>query len=247
LDVEPVVNASLMNAVKDPCDGLICIQTFSWTTFATQITSGLVGNFQWQIPVSVTSLKSLFFVMTDQTMRQDMNYLNTQFQHCGLLQYRVVIGGLPLNADWVNVYNKTGQNTFSESLYALMEAWSVHHKTDGCPSLITPENYCPGRFDPVTGFYQSENTAIFGQELESFNQKSGIIQSGINTMQTTFVLELQFAPAEEQRHVNIGADGGEEIETIRLYGDKYYELRAFCMYDKVIAFDENNGSIRAEY
>ena len=66
-------------------------------------------------------------------------------------------------------------------------------------------------------------------------------------MQTTFVLELQFAPAEEQRHVNVGADGSEDIETIRLYGDKYYELRAFCMYDKVIAFDENNGSIRAEY
>ena len=48
-----------------------------------------------------------------------MNYLSTQFQHRGLLQYRVVIGGLPLNADWVNVYNTSGQNTFSESLYAL--------------------------------------------------------------------------------------------------------------------------------
>ena len=67
-------------------------------------------------------LKSLFFAMTDQSTRQDMNYLSTQFQHCGLLQYRVVIGGLPLNADWVNVYNPSGQNMFSESLYALMEA-----------------------------------------------------------------------------------------------------------------------------
>ena len=26
-----------------------------------------------------------------------------------------------------------------------------------------------------------------------------------------------------------------------------YKLRAFCMYDKVIAFDENSGSVRAEY
>ena len=119
LDVEPVVNSTLINAAKDPRDGLIRIQTFSWTTFATQITAGLTGNYQWQIPVSVTSLKSLFFVMTDQSTKQNMNYLSTQFQHRGLLQYRVVIGGLPLNADWVNVYNTSGQNTFYESLYAL--------------------------------------------------------------------------------------------------------------------------------
>ena len=89
-----------------------------------------------------------------------------------------------------------------------MEAWSVHHKTDGCPSLIQPSNYCPGRFDPYTGFYQTENTAIFGQELESFNQKSGIIKSGVNTMQMTFVLELQFAHAEEYRTVSVIQGGG---------------------------------------
>ena len=176
-----------------------------------------------------------------------MNYLSTQFQHRGLLQYRVVIGGLPLNADWVNVYNTSGQNTFSESLYALMEAWSVHHKTSGCPSLITPENYCPGQFDPNTGFYQTENTAIFGQELESFNQKSGIIQSGVNTMQTTFVLELQFTPPEEYRTVEIAVGDQDGNDVLCLYSNNYYELRAFCMYDKVIAFDENNRSIRAEY
>ena len=185
--------------------------------------------------------------MTDQSTRQAMNYLSTQFQHHDLLQYCVVIGGLPLNADWVNVYNPTGQNTFSESINALMEAWSVHHKTDGCATLIAPSNYCPGRFDPYTGFYQCENTAIFGQELESFNQKSGIIQSGVNTMQTTFVLELQFAPSEEYRSISILQADASPTDLLRLYGNSFYELRAFCMYDKVIAFDENNGSIRAEY
>ena len=75
------------------------------------------------------------------------------------------------------MYNSTGQNTFSESINTLMEAWCVHHKTDGCSSLIQPLNYCPGRFDLYTGFYQTKITAIFGQELERFNQKSGIIQS----------------------------------------------------------------------
>ena len=128
-----------------------------------------------------------------------------------------------------------------------MEAWSVHHKTDGCPSLIQPSNYCPGRFDPYTGFYQTENTAIFGQELESFNEKSSIIQSGVNTMQTTFVLELQFAPAKEYRSVSLGQGDSSPTDLLCLYSNNFYELRAFCMYDKVIAFDENNGSIRAEY
>ena len=36
-------------------------------------------------------------------------------------------------------------------------------------------------------------------------------------------------------------------ETVRSCEDKYNELRAFCMYDKVIAFDENDGFIRVEY
>ena len=105
----------------------------------------------------------------------------------------------------------------------------MHHKTDSCPSLIQPSNYCPGRFDPYTGFYQSENTAIFGQELESFNQKSGIIQSGVNTMQTTFVLELQFAPAEEYRSVSLGQGDGSPQDLLRLYGNSFYELRVLML------------------
>ena len=46
LDVEPVVNASLINAAKDPNGGLIRIHTCSRTTFAKQITSGRARNFQ---------------------------------------------------------------------------------------------------------------------------------------------------------------------------------------------------------
>ena len=69
-------------------------------------------------------------------------------------------------------------------------------------------------------------------------------------MQTTFVLELQFTAPEEYRTVEIaignqGTNGNNDV--LSLYSDSYYELRVFCMYDKVIAFDENNGSIRAEY
>ena len=60
LDVEPAVNAA-----KDSRDGTIRIQTFSWQTFTIQISPNITGNYQWQIPVSVTSLKFLFFVLTN--------------------------------------------------------------------------------------------------------------------------------------------------------------------------------------
>ena len=89
--------------------------------------------------------------------------------------------------------------------------------------------------------------AIFGQELESFNQKSGIIQSGVNTMQTTFVLEMNFNTALNYVYScpSFSTDVRELMYTYDLGAQ--YELRAFCMYDKVIAFDENSGSVRAEY
>ena len=245
LDVEPAVNAALVSAAKDPRDGMVRIQTFSWMTFSTQITNGTVGNYQWQIPVSVTSMKSIFFVMTNLARTNDMNYLKTGFQHRGLLSYRIVVGGMPLNADFVTVRNPNSYNTYSEPIAALMEAWSVHHKSTDTPTLLTLDNYCPARFDPTWGYYATENAAIFGQELESFNQKSGIIQSGINTMQTTFVLELNFGASTETRIIEPIAGLQEQYKT---YDDTaYYELRVFCMYDKVVAFDENNGSIRAEY
>ena len=66
-------------------------------------------------------------------------------------------------------------------------------------------------------------------------------------MQTTFVLEVQFAPAEEYRTIAIDLDNRSNQDLLHTYSYNFYELRAFCMYDKVIAFDENNGSIRAEY
>ena len=84
LNVEPTVNTAVIEVANDPRDGMICIQTFSWQTFATQISGKVIGNFQWQIPVSVTSLKSLFFVITNQKTSNDMNYLKTGFQHRGL-------------------------------------------------------------------------------------------------------------------------------------------------------------------
>ena len=110
--------------------------------------------------------------------------------------------------------------------------------------------------------YGTEYNAIFGQELESFSQKSGILQSGCNTMQTTFVLERDFgsvgsnivnypcAPAYTTQAPAPGAPAAvaavtEAVSTYVLAD--IFELRAYCMFDKVIAFDETSGSIRSEY
>lgn len=262
LDVEPAVNAQLVNAAKDPRDGMIRIQTFSWGTYSTQISAGYGGLYSWTIPVSVTSMKSIFFTLTDQFTRENINYMKTGFEHRGLLRYRILIGGLPLNADWVEVSTKgdtTVYNTHSEAVSTLMEAWSVHQKTENSPTLICRENYAPAQWSHKDlGFYMREYNAVFGHELESFSQKSGIIQSGLNTMQTTFVLELEFMDTNVKK-MKIGAplaagwdgDGGAAFageEDCILFAKKHaYELRAYVMYDKVIAFDETSGSIRAEY
>ena len=66
-------------------------------------------------------------------------------------------------------------------------------------------------------------------------------------MPTTFVLELNFAEAANVMYTcpDYSADVKEVVYTYDPAAQ--YELRAFCMYDKVIAFDENKGSVRAEY
>lgn len=245
LDVEPAVNNSLVEAAKDRSDKMIRIQTFSWTTYTTQILSSIsTGSYSWTIPVSVTSMKSIFFTLTDMANPNNANYLKSGFEHRGLKQYRILIGGLPLNADWVTVQNDAHTtHTYSEAIGALMEAWSVHHKSDGNPSLITPQSYRPGMWNADTGMYQREYNAVFGQELESFSQKSGLIQSGLNTMQTTFVLELIFGGNTVQTTIN----GAASEEAVLYNSNHNYQLTAYVMYDKVIAFDENSGSIRAEY
>ena len=205
-----------------------------------------MGNFQWQIPVSVTSLKNLFFVLTNSATTNDMNYFKSGFEHRRLASYRVVIGGMPVNAHFISVTNTNRFNTHSESIGALMEARSVHHKTNGSPTLLTLDIYCPALFNPTKRFWQRKNCAIFGQELESFNQKSGIIQSGVNTMQTTFVLELNFDEAGIVMNTCPEFDTPVQKLLYTYNPGAQYELRAFCMYDKVIVFDMNSVSVRAE-
>ena len=69
-----------------------------------------------------------------------MNYLKTGFERRGLLNYRVVTGGMPVNADFINVTSPNKYNTYSKPIGALMKARSTHHKTNGAPNLITPYN-----------------------------------------------------------------------------------------------------------
>ena len=66
-------------------------------------------------------------------------------------------------------------------------------------------------------------------------------------MQTTFVLELNFGDAAIVINT-CPAFSLDVKEVVYTYDPAaQYELRAFCMYDKVIVFNENSGSVRAEY
>ena len=95
------------------------------------------GMFHWQIPVSVTSVKSFFFMFTQMPNANDRDYLRNGFEYHGLKQYRVLIRAILLNADWVNLdfaLAAVNQKCYCEAVQVLIEAWSVHHKTDGNPS-----------------------------------------------------------------------------------------------------------------
>ena len=59
------------------------------------------GTFQWQITVMSHLLKVLTF--SQQTLVNNMNYFRSRFKYCELKRYCVLIGGLLLNADKVNV------------------------------------------------------------------------------------------------------------------------------------------------
>jgi len=260
LDVEPSVNAELIRAAKDRSDGMVRIQTFSWLTFSTQVQPNTTGLFQWTIPVSVTSMKSIFFTITPTVNYNNMNRLKTGFMHRGLVRYRVLIGGFPLNADWVTVKEEgvgITDQTYGEAITTLMEAWSVHQKTEGNATLLRRDNYAPLMWGQPYNLYSYERNAVFGQELESFSQKSGIIQSGINTMQTTFVLELDFGGQGSQTQTIQVSPNYYDVQGLFRAADEedvdtynaanIFEVRAYCMFDKVIAFDETSGSIRSEY
>ena len=66
-------------------------------------------------------------------------------------------------------------------------------------------------------------------------------------MQTTFMLEINFGGAAiTMKSCPVGP--GTVTETCYTCDPNVqYELRVFCMYDKVIAFDKSSGSVRAEY
>lgn len=250
LDVAPGVNDELIRAAKDPRDGMIRIQTHSWMVLSNQITPGAYGNWSWTLPISVTSLKSIFFTFSNVSKKNDLNFLNSGFEHRGLINYRFLIGGVPVNADYVEV-----KPPYGEALSALFQAWSVNIKTDGASSLIRYPCYSNYNWESLYNMWTIPMDTIFGQELESFNQKSGLIQSGVNTMQTTFVLECNFDKNDYlslETGIDIGAidNLGTHILTDKKMMwdvDAQYEIRAYCMYDKIIAFDETAGSIRAEY
>ena len=137
-----------------------------------------------------------------------------------------------------------------------MKAWSVQQKNKGNPKLLKQSNHAPATWGPPYNLYQWEMNAVFGQESESFFQKSGIIQSSVNTMQTNFVLKMDFgAQGSDTQRIQVapsyadvnGAKCNGAFDDVELYNPAViFEVCAYCKFDKVIIFNETSGSIRSE-
>ena len=88
-----------------------------------------------------------------------------------------------------------------------MEALARNHRTDGNPNC---------------GCWSKENYVMYVKETDAcFNQRSGIIQSGLNAMQTTFVLEPEFADSNLQvntlqANANGASGTGRESSTMEM-------------------------------
>ena len=67
------------------------------------------------------------------------------------------------------------------------------------------------------GCWSKENYVMYVKETDAcFSQRSGIIQSGLNAMQTTFVLEPEFADSNLQANANGASGTGRESSTMEM-------------------------------
>ena len=86
--------------------------------------------------------EKLFFVMANQSTQNKMNCLKTGFEHRGLQNYRVVIGGMPLNADFINHQTPSDMNEMltMASNYSPNVYWSNNSYTDNNYNTVAKTN-----------------------------------------------------------------------------------------------------------
>ena len=242
VQVDPMVDAELIaaatyanrNPFENPQDadaeegGFIRIHTQGWQTFQAHVANGTTAM-EHVIPVRVSSLKAIYFAFTPNTDYTGLesydhvynatspqgigNAMKSTFKNPNLADYVFYIDGKPTPATNVLI-----EKPYSEAISELQRSWHLAHKSAGTDHLSLLAGELP--------MYDFENrNFIMGQEFESFSNKSTVIESGKNTLNSNIQLRLRFK--------DTGAD-------------QAYTLKIFCLHDTFLTLEPGTGVMRNE-
>lgn len=242
--VDPMVDASLIASARGE-DGLIRIHTQTWSHFSHTLPYGCTSD-EFVIPVRVSSLKAIFFGFTSNKQGQNVNTIRnvdasdelkfakfcfanmkSAFIHNGLTDYQFFVDGQPQPSTPVrvgrcqNYTNKVDDHLFVPSHdsrgsgeHMIELARAVHH---GLKSLDG------GHLSLLNGTYDKQygrcgRNQLYGMEFESFSEKSNVIESGTNTLNSNVTLRMNFDP--ENAYINESSailGGVEEVNRVGVY------------------------------
>ena len=187
--VDPEVDRGLVTNAKGN-DGKIRIHTQSWRTFTETVASGNTV-FNYTLPISVSSLKAVFFGLRDTLTGTSANKTNhtANFKR-KLTDYQFWVDGNPIPAQPVQVTAPYG-----EAVNELMRAWHVRLNDADFPTQLAMEDI----EDTVTASTFLDSNLPFGLELESFSGKSGTIESGINVLNSNISFRMNFSTTANEQ------------------------------------------------
>lgn len=205
-------------------DGRIRLQGSSWQQFSTTMKWDET-YMSYTIPIHVASLKSLFFTITPNHNFQDFNTDRSQFIMRNLQSYNFKLNGENILSSPARV-----QYPYSEAVSELMRAWSIGGKDAGIPTMLNLGAYGQDQ-KVINGVIMPPTDAIFAIDLESFNSKSAIMDSGINVRNSSLMFEANFKSASARDRVEWG-----ERQTITFY----------ALYDMYVSIDATTGMLSYE-
>mmetsp|Transcript_8727 Transcript_8727/g.11505 ORF Transcript_8727/g.11505 Transcript_8727/m.11505 type:complete len:483 (+) Transcript_8727:1404-2852(+) len=224
--IDPVLDTRLI-AESRGRDGKLRVHSHSFLHYTNYIPATQYSH-EYVIPIKVSSLKAIYFAFApavyhgvDTFGTNQINQatdMKTSFFQNNLIDYQYFVDGVPTPATPVQMFDG-----MSEPIAELARSLHFGHKNgDGeMLSLLAPNSI---------NEYKTRN-CIFGQEFESFSSKSNVIESGMNTQNSTISLRLNFKPAEGSTTNGTTKD---------------CNLRVWCMYDVFLAMNPDTGLVTVE-
>lgn len=270
--VDPMVDASLIAAARGD-DGLIRIHAQRWAHFSHTVPDKATSD-EYVVPIRVSSLKGIFFGFTLDKSGQNnqvpdndsitsfkdgnMTNMKSAFIHNGLYEYQFMLDGAPVPSTPVQVggaqkivndqiYTGRGTNQ-AEQMMELARACHVNQKTFNADHL----SLMTGTADK--NLAKNMRNMIYGCEFESFSNKSNVIESGTNTLNSNVSLRMSFAAENAYRSVvdpsgttvNAWYSTGDSAGSSYTNVQRVKNLRVFCLYDVFLLIDPGTGIMRTE-